>query len=124
MMALAEITSAWSGSCAPAALNAACRPQATRMPNSTPMTDAITATSAASSITEPRIWPDVAPCARSRPICRPRCAMVIWNALKMMNAPTNSAIPAKPNRTLRKMSTNAWNASADSRADSLVVTAS
>ena len=49
----------------------------------------------ASAATAARIWPRVAPSARSIANSRVRCATVIEKVLKMMNAPTSTAAPGE-----------------------------
>ena len=44
----------------------------------------------------------LAPSVRSSANSRVRCATVIENVLKIMNAPTNSATPANTNRNVRR----------------------
>ena len=51
-----------------------------------------------SRITEPRICRRDAPIVRSVANSRVRCATVIENVLKMTNAPTKRAMPAKASR--------------------------
>ena len=51
-----------------------------------------------SRITEPRICRRDAPIVRSVANSRVRCATVIEKVLKMTNAPTKSAMPAKASR--------------------------
>ena len=61
-------------------------------------------------------WPREAPSVRSSANSRMRCATVIENVLKMMNAPTNSAMPAKTssavvrNPSAWRMSSTFWSA--------------
>ena len=56
--------------------------------------EAISPTISASSITERSTWPREAPIVRSSANSLVRCATVIENVLKMMKAPTNTAMPA------------------------------
>ncbi len=59
-----------------------------------------------------------APSARSIANSRRRCATVMENALKMMNAPTSTAMPPKLSRTgrrnapMRSLSCFVWSAAA------------
>ena len=92
------------GRSAPRALNSALMPCAVAMPSKMPRIDAIRPTISASSITERSTWPREAPIVRSSANSLVRCATVIENVLKMMNAPTNTAIPANTrSRMLRKL---------------------
>ena len=78
------------------------RPMATATPAASPITDAMMPTTTASSSTEPSTCRLLAPSARSRPFSRVRCATVIENVLKIMNAPTSSATTAKISRKVLK----------------------
>ena len=92
------------GRSAPRALNSALMPCAVTMPSRMPRIDAIRPTISASSITERSTWPREAPIVRSSANSLVRCATVIENVLKMMNAPTNTAIPANTSsRMLMKL---------------------
>ena len=53
-------------------------------------------------MTEPRIWRFVAPIVRSVANSRVRCAIVIESEFAITNEPTNSAIPAKARRNVRR----------------------
>ena len=66
------------------------------------MTELSSPTTTASSSTARRTWPRLAPSIRIRASSRVRCATSIENVLKMMNAPTNSAISAKASRNVLK----------------------
>ncbi len=79
----------------PSALSMAFRPIATPTPAASPISDAMMPTTTASSSTEPSTCRLLAPSARSSPFSRARCATVIENVLKIMNAPTSSATTAK-----------------------------
>ena len=57
----------------------------------------------ASSTTSRTMLPREAPTARSRPTWRVRWAIVIEKLLKMMNAPTNSEMPANTSSTSRRI---------------------
>ena len=78
-----------------AAARAGCRargrPAAPRTPSTSP-----------SVSTERRIWRRLAPSVRSSANSRVRCATVIENVLKMMNAPTNSEMPANASSAVRR----------------------
>ena len=92
------------GSAAPKALNNALIPWAVAMPSRMPRIEAIRPTISASSMTERSTWPREAPIVRSSANSLVRCATVIENVLKMMNAPTNTAMPAKTSsRVFRKL---------------------
>ena len=67
-------------------------------PSAAPTTVAARPIRNASSTTERSTWRRDAPIVRSSANSRVRCATVIENVLKMMNAPTKSAIPAKASR--------------------------
>ena len=62
-----------------------------------PINEASSPITAASNSTDRRICLREAPIIRSRPNSRARWATVIESVLKMMNAPTNRAMP--PNAT-------------------------
>ena len=57
----------------------------------------------------------LAPTIRSSPSSRVRWAMAIESALKIVNAPTSSATPAKASRIVRRMSTNDFRPSRSNR---------
>ncbi len=80
---------------APNALIIARRPGATTNPASMPSTAPTTPTASASPVTSSRTWRRLAPSARSSANSRWRWATVIENVLKIRNAPTKVAIPAK-----------------------------
>ena len=82
----------------PAASNSAPSPRANPSPSARPAAEARAAISSASATTARRICPRVEPSARSSANSRARSAIVIENVLKMMNAPTSSAAPAKASR--------------------------
>ena len=84
-----------AGSPKPTASKRACMPRAMPMPASSPMIDARIPMTSASPITLRSTWPRVAPRVRVIPNSRTRWATVIEKVLKMMNAPTKSATPAK-----------------------------
>src|SRR3954453_12711642 len=82
------------GRSTPIARNSARRPPATPTPSSRPATDPSRPIVKPSGITERMTWPRDAPSVRSSANSRIRCVTVIEKVLKMMNAPTNSEIPA------------------------------
>ena len=86
----------------PAASNSAPSRRLEPRPVSSPATDARTPRSSASAATPARTWPRVAPSERSRANSRRRCATVIENVLKMMNAPTSSAAQEREQRRLEE----------------------
>ena len=57
----------------------------------------------------------LAPTIRSSPSSRVRWAIAIESALKIVNAPTSSATPAKASRIVRRMSTNDFRPSRSKR---------
>ncbi len=83
------------GRSAPKDLNSARRPGASTRPSSRPRIEPSRPTSRPSSSTDRITWPREAPSVRSSANSRIRCATVIEKVLKMMNAPTNSAMPPK-----------------------------
>ncbi len=70
----------------------------TPTPAPSPTTEATTPITSASSTTDTIIWRRLAPMARISASSLVRCATMMEKVLKMMNAPTNRAIPAKPSR--------------------------
>ena len=90
------------GRSAPAAENAAVTPVARPTPASNPMIDATSPSSVASTRTDPRTWRRLAPMARSRASSRVRWATRIENVLKMMKAPTTTAITPNTTSRIRK----------------------
>ncbi len=95
-----SITGVVVGRSIPTALNTAWIPFAKATPPARPASDPTSPISAASAITEPRIWPLEAPRVRSIANSRTRWATVIEKVLKIRNAPTNSATPAKTSRAI------------------------
>ena len=79
---------------------------------------------AASSSRLPMTWRRRAPIARSSAISRDRWVTVIVNVFQMMNAPTNSAMPAKAPKRMPTIWKFALVAAAFSSATVLPVTAS
>ena len=71
---------------------------ATPTPAASPITDAMMPTATASASTDARTWRLLAPSALSRPFSLVRCATVMKNVLKIINAPTSSAMTAKISR--------------------------
>ena len=108
----------------PSALSRPSRPAAMAIPAASPMAEAMTPTATASAITEPSTWRLLAPSARSRPFSRVRCATVIENVLKIMNAPTSSAMIAKIIMNVLKKPIACWNESCISLVTVAPVTAS
>ena len=87
----------------PAALNTWFTPAATPRPTNRPTSEASTPMTSASPARLNNTCRRVAPRARSMANSRRRCATVIEKALKMMNAPTSTAMPPKLSSTgLRK----------------------
>src|SRR3954454_6375890 len=82
------------GRSTPIARNSARSPPATPTPSSSPATEPSSPIVKPSVITERMNWPRDAPSVRSIANSRIRCVTVIEKVLKMMNAPTNSEIPA------------------------------
>ena len=91
-----------SGSWAPKTPNSALSPIATPIPAIRPITELSRPTTTASSSTARRTWPRLAPSIRISASSRVRWATSIENVLKMMKAPTNSAISAKVSRKVLK----------------------
>ena len=108
----------------PNAFSSAVRPMAMRIPTPSPIAPASTPTMAASASTEVVICRPVAPRARSNPSSRVRWATMIENVLKMMNVPTNSAIPAKTSSAVRMKPSPSLTWLAASSAACVAVTAS
>ena len=77
-------------------------PMAIPIPAMRPNTDASNPVTNASTTTEVMTCPRLAPSARSNASSRVRCATMIENVLKMMNAPTNSAMNANTSSAVRK----------------------
>ena len=90
------------GRTTPNADSSARSPMARAKPAASPITDAINPTITASASTERRTCAPLAPSARNSPSSRVRCDTRIWNVLKMMNAPTNSAITANTSSAMLK----------------------
>ena len=89
------------GMSAPTAWKSALMPLAMPMPAAMPSSEATRPRAPASPITLASTWRRVAPSERSMANSRMRCATVIENALKMMNAPTITATPPKASRIVR-----------------------
>ena len=94
------------------------------IPAMRPNADASNPVTNASTTTEVMTCPRLAPIARSSAISRVRCATMIENVLKMMNAPTNSAMNAKTSSAVRKNPNASCNCFACSSATSDDLTAS
>ena len=94
MIVRLSMTVPFDGSSKPIALNSARSPAASPMPSRMPTTAPAKPRNRPSASTERRTWAREAPSVRSIPNSRARCATVIENVLKMMNAPTNSEMPA------------------------------
>ncbi len=83
------------------------------MPSTNPATEASSPSTAASTSVERTTWRRDAPTARSSAVSRRRCEISMVKVLATMNAPTNSAMPAKTisdlvsDRVLRVIS-SAW----------------
>ena len=108
----------------PKARRRPCSPIATRMPTPTPIADATTPTTPASTTTEVITCRRLAPSALSRASSRVRWATRIENVLTMMKAPTNREMTAKTSRAVLKMSMKPLTWSAPSSASWSPVTAS
>ena len=90
------------GRSAPIALNSARRPGASARPANSPTIEPSAPMTRPSASTCPITWRRDAPSVRSSANSRMRCATVIENVLKMMNAPTNSEIAAKASSAVRR----------------------
>ena len=82
------------GTSKPIALNSALSPAASAIPRPSPISEPKKPRNRPSPSTERSTCARDAPRVRSRPNSRARCATVIENVLKMMNAPTNREMPA------------------------------
>ncbi len=91
----ASNTSGADGSVIPNALSSALSPSAATTPSPRPTRDATSPVTAASPSTERNTWRRPAPTRRSSASSRVRWLTVIESVLKMVNAPTNSAMAAK-----------------------------
>jgi hypothetical protein len=80
------------------ALKSAFSPSARPTPSTRPVMEASSPIVSDSIVIEPSSWRREAPIVRSVASSRMRCATVIDSVLKMTNAPTKSAIPAKERR--------------------------
>ncbi len=78
--------------------NSAFSPFASARPRNSPITDAISPMTNASSNTEPSTWRRVAPSVRRVASSRVRCATVIDSVLAITKLPTNSATPPNASR--------------------------
>ncbi len=107
----------------PNALRSAFRPTAIAMPTRIPTADANRPTTNASTITESSTCRRLAPIARRSAISLERCATMIENVLKMMNAPTKSAMKANTRRAIRKNPSPCFSAFDCSSATDELVTA-
>ncbi len=103
MIVRGSITVGALGRSTPRALNRAIMPLAIPTPDTRPMTDASRPSTKPSSTTERMTCLREAPRVRSVANSRVRWATVIESVLKMTNAPTSSAMPAKPSRNMRIM---------------------
>ena len=103
------------GSDRPIEPNRLSRPEASSSPTPRPIADAPSPIASASSRTARRTCRRLAPTIRSRPSSRVRWAIAIESALKIVNAPTSSATPAKASRIVRRMSTNDFRPSRSKR---------
>ena len=89
----------------PMLVNTLSSPAASARPAPIPTADAPRPIASASSSTVRRTWRRLAPTMRSSPSSRVRWATAIESALKIVNAPTTIATPAKASRIVRRMST-------------------
>ena len=96
------ITMPEEGSSKPTLLKSAFRPAATPIPSTSPAALPRTPSTAPSASTERSTCPREAPSVRSSANSRARWATVMENVLKMMNAPTKSAMPAKASSAVRR----------------------
>ena len=78
-------------------------PHMSRLPSTTPSTDATKPSTAASNSTEPYSWPFFAPIVRSKASVRRRCATSTWNVLAITRAATNMASTPKHIRNVVAM---------------------
>ena len=99
---LGAITSAVGGSFRPTAATSAFSPIASTIPTSTPMTDATSPTTAASTRTEVITCRRMAPSARNNASSRLRWVTTMLNVLKMMKAPTNKATNPNTSNPVRR----------------------
>ena len=98
------MTLPFDGRSTPTARNSARSPPATATPSSRPANDPSRPIVRPSPTTERMTWPRDAPSVRSKANSRIRCVTVIEKVLKMMNAPTNSEMPANArSRVVRKL---------------------
>ncbi len=86
----------------PVAFSAAFSRIAMPIPTSTPTIEDTTPITKASITTEVITWRPLAPSARNSASSRVRCATMIENVLKMMNAPTNRATNANTRNAVRR----------------------
>ena len=93
----ASNTSGADGSTIPNAFKSAFNPDAASTPSPSPISEAISPTSAASVSTERKICRRLAPTTRRSASSRVLCPTVIEKVLKIVNPPTNSEISAKIN---------------------------
>ena len=96
-MRVAKTVSVW-GRSRLSATNSSLRPIASPRPANSPSTEASRPITSASTITEPSTCRRDAPTVRSVANSRVRWATVIDSVLKITNAPTNKAMPAKVSR--------------------------
>ncbi len=101
-----ETTVLVAGRSRPTAENSAFSPASMPSPAAIPAPEASRPTTSASSSTLRRTCRRDAPTIRSRPNSRVRWATVIDSELKIVNAPTSTATPAKASRIVRMMFTN------------------
>ncbi len=99
-------------------------PMAIPIPATIPRTEANSPTANASTITDVSTCRRLAPSVRSRASSRVRWATMIENVLKMMNAPTNSAMNANTSSAVRKNRRASFSAFEFSSATVVLVTAS
>ncbi len=119
--------SSWSavlGRSTPNADSSPFSPRAIAIPARRPSADAIKPVTNASTTTDVMTCRRLAPTARSSAISLVRCATMIENVLKMMNAPTNSAMNANTSSAVRKNPSASCNCFACSSATSDDLTAS
>ena len=94
----------------PNALSNPCRATARPIPATTPRMEATSPVTKASETTETITWRRLAPMARKSASSFVRCATMMENVLKMMKAPTNSAMNANASNAVRKNPSPSWSA--------------
>jgi hypothetical protein len=101
-------TSPTFGSVNPTASKSAFSPRARRKPRKSPITDAITPITSASTMTEPSTCRREPPIVRIVANSRVRWAIVIESVFAITNDPTKSAIPANASRNFWRKPMNSF----------------